>query len=391
MARERLDSLAAKCVVAGIQGLTPTEAELDLVRRGIGGIVLFARNVQDPEQVATLCKTLKAAAPGKLLIAIDQEGGRVQRLKAPHWTTIPTMGRLGDIDHAGGLNGLPGHKVVEKVGQIIASELNACGIDWNLAPVVDIASNPDNPVIGDRSFGDNETRVSKLAAIMGQTFERNGIASCAKHFPGHGDTSQDSHKTLPRLAHDEAQLWECELVPFLTVKSAMLASVMTAHVTFDALDTLPATLSERTLRILRKDIGFAGVCVSDDLEMAAIADNFGVLDSAPNAIAAGCDAVLICHTLKLQDGAIDGISRAARSGPLAIGRLEQAAARMDTLQKFAKSAASIDPSKAAAACGTAASRAFIETIEKAELKPHVVHRGFGQAHVHHDPTERSHA
>src|SRR5256712_12779095 len=146
------EKLAARCVIAGIQGPTATEEELELVRRGIAGVILFKRNVIDPAQVAELSRSLKAAAPGPLLVSVDQEGGRVQRLRPPHWTELPSMRRIGEIDQQGGLDGMGGTAIAERLGEMIASELAACGIDVDFAPVMDVDTNPDNPVIGDRSL-----------------------------------------------------------------------------------------------------------------------------------------------------------------------------------------------------------------------------------------------
>ena len=377
---DAFDQQAARCLIAGIAGLTPTEAELELIRRGIGGVILFARNVRDPAQVAELSRTLKAAAPGPLLVSVDQEGGRVQRLRPPHWTQIPPMRRIGIIDATGGVNGLSGPVVADKLGRLVARELLACGIDLNFAPVVDVDTNPKNPVIGDRSFAREEARVARLGIAFAKGMEAVGVASCAKHYPGHGDTSQDSHKTLPRLSHDLSRLWECELVPFVAAARAQLASVMTAHVLFEAFDQLPATLSPKALSLLRNEVGFQGACISDDLEMAAIVERFGVVDSAALSITAGCDLILVCHTLSLQHEAIDSIARAARSGPLPRERLAEATRRAETLQKFARPAAAIDPAKAALACGTEESRAFVEGL---------VGDSSAQEGARKDPTERS--
>jgi beta-N-acetylhexosaminidase len=355
------DRDAARCLIVGIQGPTALPEELDLVRRGVGGVILFARNVRDPAQVAELSRTLKAAAPGPLLVSIDQEGGRVQRLRAPHWTEWPSMRRIGKIDEAGEMNGVA---VADRVGRMIAHELSACGIDLNYAPVVDVDTNAKNPVIADRSFSSDPRRVARLGVSLAKGLEAGGVAACVKHFPGHGDTSQDSHTTLPRLAHDKARLWEVELVPFVAAARAGVASVMTAHVRFEGFDRTPATLSGQALRLLREEVEFKGCCISDDLEMKAIADSFGVSDAAEVAIEAGCDAVLICHTLALQNDAIDTIARSARSGPLSRERLAEAAARVETLQKFARPASAIDPSQAAARCGTAEHRAFAASLEE---------------------------
>ncbi len=352
------DRQAGRCVFAGIQGHTATQAELELVRRGLGGVILFARNISDPAQVAELSRTLKAAASGPLLVCVDQEGGRVQRLRPPHWTGWPALRRIGDIDAQGGVAGMNGTVIVETLGRMMAEEMSACGIDLDFAPVLDVDTNPANPVIGDRSFSRDPRRVARLGVAFGQALERTGVASCGKHFPGHGDTSQDSHLTLPRMAHDPARLWEVELVPFVAAARAGLASVMTAHIRFEALDRLPATLSPVTLEMLRKDVGFRGCCISDDLEMRAISEAWGVPDAAELAIDAGCDAVLVCHTLQHQHDAIDAIGRGARSGPMSRERLAEASARVQELQKFAKPAAAVDPTTAPKACDTDEHRRF---------------------------------
>ncbi|MGZ6123863.1 MAG: beta-N-acetylhexosaminidase [Myxococcales bacterium] len=375
---DEFDRQAARCIFVGIKGPTALPAELDLIRRGVGGVILFARNVVDPAQVAELSRSLKAAAPGPLLICVDQEGGRVQRLKPPHWTAWPSMRRLGEIDGEGGIEGLNGTAVAERVGQMIAAELSACGIDLDFAPVVDVDTNPRNPVIGDRSFSRDPKRVARLGVALAQAMERAGVASCVKHFPGHGDTSQDSHLTLPRLAHDPNRLWQVELVPFVAAARAGLASVMTAHVRFETFDRLPATLSPVSLRLLREDVGFRGCCISDDLEMRAISDIWGVPDAAELAIAAGCDAVLVCHTLQHQHDSIDAIARGARSGPLPRERLLESDTRVQALQKFARPASAVNPSAAASACGTAEHRAFAARLlsEAARIERPI------------DPTER---
>jgi beta-N-acetylhexosaminidase len=365
MRMDAFDRQAARCVFAGIKGPTALPAELDLIRRGVGGVILFGRNVVDPAQVAELSRSLKAVAPGPLLICIDQEGGRVQRLKPPHWTAWPTMRRVGEIDEQGGIAGFNGTAVAERLGRMIAEELSACGVDLDFAPVVDVDTNPRNPVIGDRSFSRDPRKVARLGVALAEAMERAGVASCVKHFPGHGDTSQDSHLTLPRLAHDPTRLWQVELVPFVAAARAGLASVMTAHVRFETFDRLPATLSPVSLRLLREDVGFRGCCISDDLEMRAISDTWGVPDAAVLAIAAGCDAVLVCHTLQRQHDSIDAIARGARSGPLPRERLLEADARVQTLQKFARPASAVNPAAAASACATEEHRKFAAELSAA--------------------------
>ena len=375
---DEFERQAARCVFVGIQGTTLAPAELELVRRGVGGVILFGRNVAEPDQVAELARSLKAGAPGPLLICVDQEGGRVQRLRPPHWTAWPSMRRLGEIDQQGGLDGTNGTVIAEQVGEMIARELSASGIDVDFAPVLDVDTNPDNPVIGDRSFSRDPRRVARLGVALAQGLERSGVASCAKHFPGHGDTSQDSHLTLPRLAHDEKRLWEVELVPFVAAARAGIASVMTAHVRFETFDRLPATLSPVALRLLRQDVGFRGCCISDDLEMRAISDIWGIPDAAELSITAGCDAVLVSHTLQHQHDAIDAIARGARAGPLPRERLAEAASRVETLQKFARPATAIDSSSASSATAATAHRQFAARLLEAAAR---IERPI-------DPTER---
>src|SRR3954465_2857297 len=330
------DRAAARCVFVGIKGTSPRPEELELIRRGVGGVILFSRNVQDPAQVAELSRSLKAAAIGPLLICIAPAGGRVQRRGPPTWTAWPSMRRLGEIDQLGGVGAVNGTAVAERVGRMIADELAACGIDLDFAPVMDVDTNPNNPVIGDRSFSRDPRRVARLGVALAQGLERGGVASCVKHFPGHGDTSQDSHLTLPRLAHDKQRLWEVELVPFVAAARAGLASVMTAHVRFETFDRLPAMLSPVSLSLLRREVEFHGCCISDDLEMRAISAIWGVPDAAELSVAAGCDAVLVCHTLQAQHDSIDAIARGARAGPLSRERLKEASTRVQTLQKFAR-------------------------------------------------------
>jgi beta-N-acetylhexosaminidase len=288
------------------------------------------------------------------------------------------MRRLGQLDEQGGALGLNGTALVERVAKAIARELAACGIDLDFAPVVDVDTNPLNPVIGDRSFSRDPKRVARLGVAFAKGLENSGIASCVKHFPGHGDTSQDSHLTLPRLAHDKRRLWEVELVPFVAAARAGLASVMTAHVRFETLDRLPATLSPMSLELLRKDVEFKNCCISDDLEMKAISQTWGVPDAAELAIAAGCDAVLVCHTLREQHDAIDAIARGARAGSLPRERLAEAAGRVEVLQKFAKAASAIDSAAAASACASEENRRFAAQLAEASAL----------AQARPDPTER---
>ncbi|HJO24119.1 MAG: beta-N-acetylhexosaminidase [Myxococcota bacterium] len=273
---------------AGFEGTRAPRDLLGLVREGrVGGVILFARNLEGPEQVRQLVAEFHASAPAAhpLMVAIDQEGGRVQRLRAP-WTEWPPMRTVGEHDR-------PSH--TRALGTALGRELADLGIGLDFAPVVDVDTNPDNPVIGDRSFAGTAEAVGRHAAALIAGLQGTGVAACAKHFPGHGDTQVDSHKELPRVAHAIERLRAVELPPFRAAIEADVASVMTAHVVMEALDPeLPATLSPKVLGLLRHEIGFDGVVFSDDLEMAAVANHHTPGDAVRLALEAGCDALLTC-------------------------------------------------------------------------------------------------
>jgi beta-N-acetylhexosaminidase len=227
---------------------------------------------------------------------------------------------------------------IERAGRLLAHELRAIGFDWDFAPVLDVDTNPANPVIGDRSFDRDAEKVARFGVALSRGLESGGVASCGKHFPGHGDTSQDSHVDLPRLPHSLDRLRKLELVPFAAYAKADLASLMTAHVIFEAVDPgIPATMSQKVLDgILRKELGFDGVLVSDDLEMKAIADHYSVEDAAVRGTLAGVDLFLVCHHANVQRKAIAAVVQAVESGRIPRSRIDEANARLDRLlAKFA--------------------------------------------------------
>lgn len=219
---------------------------------------------------------------------------------------------------------------VERSAELLARSLRVLGFTQDYAPVLDVDTNPDNPVIGDRSFSRDPHVVAELGARFIRTMQAHGIAACGKHFPGHGDTNQDSHFELPRLEHDLARLEAVELVPFRAAVEAEVASIMTAHVLFPALDPdHPATLSEKIVTpLLRDRLGYRGVIVSDDLEMKAVADHYGIEDSVVRAVRAGCDQLLICHTHELQVRAKEALIHAVEDGRLERSRLLEASGRV---------------------------------------------------------------
>ncbi len=316
--------------MAGFPGTAPTPEICSLIDDGLAGCILFKRNIESPGQTAALIRALKTRAGRPFLLGVDQEGGRVARLRGPPFTTLPPMRDFGLArDEA----------LVERVGRLLAFECRAVGFDWDFAPVVDVDTNPKNPVIGDRAFSREPLEVARLGVALARGMEAEGVASCAKHFPGHGDTAQDSHVDLPHLPHALERLRSVELLPFAAYARAGLASVMTAHVIFDAFDPgVPATMSHRALtELLRGELGFDGVIVSDDLEMKAIAEHFPVEAAVEQGLEAGVDLFLVCHDPGVQRRAIAAAVAAVESGRVPLARVEQASERIAQLtRRFAR-------------------------------------------------------
>lgn len=291
-----------------------------LAQGRVGGVVLFARNIESPTQLRALVDELYDAAPPELppLVAIDQEGGRVQRLRAP-WTEWPPMRRLGDRDAP---------EATRAFADALARELVQQRIHLDFAPVVDVDTNPRNPVIGDRSFGREAARVIRHAQEVIEGLQAGGVAACAKHFPGHGDTDLDSHLQLPRVRHDLHRLREVELPPFAAAVAAGVASIMTAHVVFEAVDPRrPATLSPDVMALLREELGYDGVVFSDDLEMKAVADHYRPQQLVQGSLEAGVDAILVCSHAGLRDEVLQRLERASDA------LVERAVARVIALKQ----------------------------------------------------------
>ena len=309
-------------LIAGFGGTTtPVELRSLASEFGLGGTILFTRNVEEPAQVAELAFELSRLTPDvPAWVSVDQEGGRVARLKAPftEWPPMATLGRSGDA------------ALAEKFARALASELRAVGITLDFAPVLDIHTNPKNPVIGDRALAEAARTVSDLGAAIVRGLQAEGVAACGKHFPGHGDTSVDSHLDLPLVEHPIEALREREFLPFVSAIAAGVATIMTAHVFAPALDEHhPATLSRRIVTgLLRESLGFAGVIVSDDLEMKALANQHSVPESAVLAIEAGCDVVLICSgNYDVQAAALEALVRQVELDGAFLRRVEDALSR----------------------------------------------------------------
>lgn len=362
-----LNRLAAGLFVVGFPGTTADDDVKRLIDDGVAGVILFKRNVGTIEQTLGLVQSLKAHAGRLLLAAVDQEGGRVARLRGAPFTALPPMRALGKTRDAA---------LLERVGRLLAMETRAAGFDWDFAPVLDVDTNPANPVIGDRALHQDPAEVARLGVVLAKGIEAGGVASCAKHFPGHGDTLKDSHLDLPSLPHAMERLEAVELVPFKAYAQANLASVMTAHVVFDALDPrVPATMSRKVMTgLLREQLGFKGVIVSDDLEMKAVADHFPIERAVVEGLDAGVDCFLVCHHADVQRRAIASIVSAVRSGRLSEAQLRAAHQRVASMtRRFARGADSRAP-----VLGSEEHRALAAGLD-------------AEAFVGRDPTEVVHA
>ncbi|WP_405434158.1 glycoside hydrolase family 3 protein [Micromonospora sp. NBC_00617] len=321
-----LPALAAAVLQPGFVGTTPPPWVCRWLGEGLGSVVLFARNVVDTAQVAALTATLRAERPD-VIVAIDEEAGDVTRIESGRGSSRPGNFALGAVDDPA---------LTEAVALDLGVELAAAGVTLDYAPDADVNSNPANPVIGVRSFGADPALVARHTAAWIRGLQRGGVAACAKHFPGHGDTRVDSHHDLPRITADRARLDACELAPFRAAVAAGVQAVMTGHLLVPALDErLPATLSQRILGgLLRDEMGFSGVVVTDAVEMRAVADRYGFAGAAVRALAAGADAICVGGE-RADEGAArelrDAIVAAVVSGELPEERLAEAAKRVGQL------------------------------------------------------------
>jgi beta-N-acetylhexosaminidase len=314
----------------GLRGptLEADEAKF-IVDNDIGGVIYFARNVKSPEQVhalSTAVQALRHKTKSKLplFIGVDQEGGRVARLRAP-FTEWPPLAKVGALDST---------SVAFKVASVMAQELRAVGINLDFAPSVDVLTNPENKVIGDRALGTDPEHVAKLASALVRGFIKGGLIACAKHFPGHGNTLVDSHEDLPVEEADLERLRAVELVPFKKVIRARLDMVMTAHIKFPNIDAEnPATLSPIFVRdVLRGELRYRGLIVTDDLGMGALAKKYPATEIPVRALEAGCDLLCYCNDFENFAPAVEAVRAAVASGRLTPDRIEESVSRISALK-----------------------------------------------------------
>lgn len=309
-------------MIGSLPAFTVTPEFRSLAREfQIGGVILFARNVEAPEQVAELSADVQLLAQdAPLWFSVDQEGGRVARLKAgfTRWPPMAALGRCGD------------EALAARFARALARELRAVGITLDYAPVLDILTNPKNTVIGDRALAEDAETAARLGVAIVNGLQAEGVAACGKHFPGHGDTALDSHFDLPLVEHPPDRLRQVEFVPFRAAIAADVAFMITAHVLVPALDEeKPATLSRRVVTdVLREELGFGGVILTDDIEMKAIAARYAIPDAAVQAIAAGCDGVLVCGgSIDLNAAVLEALVHAVEDGTITRKRLDDALIR----------------------------------------------------------------
>src|SRR5579871_207343 len=328
-----LEEQIGQLFMVGFDGTSATPGVLDLIERyNVGGIIFFTRNIGTAQQVSDLTRNLQAAAfaagqRAPLLISIDQENGMVRRL-GEDMTAFPGSMALGAVGS---------EQIVAEVAQATGEELKALGINMNLARVADVNNNPANPVIGVRSFGEDPQQVARLTAAAVRGYRAAGVVSSLKHFPGHGDTATDSHRALPVIPHTMERLNAVELVPFKSGIAAGADSVMIAHIFLPALmpaDGLPATVSPAVIQgLLREQLGYAGVVVSDCMEMDAITNTVGAAQGSVLALKAVTDIVLVSHRYDRQCASIEAALAAARSGELSSETIAQAAERVLSLKQ----------------------------------------------------------
>lgn len=319
--RARLDAGAAGATIL---------FKRNLVIESVSGPGAVPQEVTNLDALVALNRELHRSAPDgtPALIAVDQEGGLVQRVRAPATMWPPMMAH----------DGLPigeDERIAEQVGRAIGVELRALGFDIDFAPVLDVHTNPANPIIGERAFGRDADTAARRALAFARGLDAAGVLACGKHFPGHGDTDTDSHLALPRIDHDWDRLEKIELQPFRLAAKTALPMIMTAHVVFAALDaTKPATLSEKVVTgLLRNKLGYKGVIVSDDLDMRAIAGNMGVDHAAVEAIRAGCDVLLLCCNELYQAQAEEALIKTAEADSDFRRRVGESAARVRAMKR----------------------------------------------------------
>ena len=329
MAEMTLEEKIGQLLIVGLEGYSMDDNTLEMIEKHhVGGFILYKKNIKDVEQLVALTNSLKTAnCKNKipLFISVDEEGGGVTRMP-DGIKKLPSSGIIGRMEN---------EELSYEVGKILGYELNIFGFNMNFAPVLDINSNPKNPVIGERAFGADKEVVSKLGVQTMKGIQSQGVISVVKHFPGHGDTSVDSHIGLPRVDHGLERLREFELVPFARAIENGADAVMVAHILFPQIDPdNPSTLSKTIITdILKGEMGFEGVVITDDMTMGAIVENYSIGDAVVKSILAGSDLILVCHGYENELQAIDAIRGAVEKGIISEDRIDESVYKVLKLKK----------------------------------------------------------
>lgn len=322
---EKLKKLIGSLLIVGFEGTSLTASCRNFLEQwDLGGVILFKRNIESLEQLSRLNQSIYQAADLPPILSVDHEGGRVFRLPAP-FTVFPPMGVVGEYcqDKQDGA-------MAFKVGEALGAELKAVGFNVDWAPVLDVHSNPQNPIIGDRAFSQDPQYAAKWALEFWRGLESTGVVGCAKHFPGHGDTLEDSHKTLPQVDKSLAELKAVEFLPFQQAAEQKVPMMMSAHVLYPSLDPeWPATLSKKILTdLLRGEMAYEGLIVSDDMFMQGIAARWPLEEAAELFFRAGGDLLLLCHQEAYQRRVAAHLVHTAEKDKAFRTLLEERAARM---------------------------------------------------------------
>lgn len=321
-----LEDKIGQLMLVGFEGYMAPDYILEWLANGqISGVILFERNIESPEQVAAMTRQIHEAAKYPALVAIDQEGGYVARLRKKFTESPGAMALAAGNDSA----------MTKQMSQILGAEMRELGINWDYAPVVDILHNIHNPTLGVRSFSSDAAWVSKMGVAAIEGFQAGGTAACAKHFPGLGNTATDTHLALPALDTAADSLREVDLEPYRAAIEAGVASIMLTHTIYTDVDPdLPATLSAVIAQDwLRGELGFTGVTTTDCMEMQAITDNYGSGESAVLAALAGIDLILVSHTRDRQQASYDALLEAAQSGRISDEHIDAAVTRITALKE----------------------------------------------------------
>jgi beta-N-acetylhexosaminidase len=312
-------------IISGIKGTTLSAEEAEIIRiEKIGGVILFAHNYEDPAQLAELVNAIqKQRDEYPLFISVDQEGGRVVRFKK-HFTQLPSMMELAKFDSP---------KLIFEAHQIVAQELAACGINLSYSPCCDILTNSENKVIGDRAYGKDAETVEKFISAAIRGLQTHGVLACAKHFPGHGGTTKDSHYDLPLVKTTIEELRAREVLPFIKASKSRVEFMMMAHLMVDALDEqFPTTLSPKAYEFLRNETKFTKIVITDDMEMKAVADRFSIEEAAVLALNAGTD-ILLYRFLEDATKALGAIRKATKERVIKKENLVEKLGRVERCKK----------------------------------------------------------